>query len=55
MINVSINLTKTDGLVLGIMKNNKGINKAQIAKMIDRTEMTVHRAIKKLIDENYMI
>ena len=32
-------------------KNNKDINKAQIAKMIERSEMTVQRAIKKLTDE----
>ena len=50
-INVSINLSKTEALVLDIIKNNKGINKTQIAKMIDRAEMTVQRAIKKLIDE----
>lgn len=36
---------------MDIIKNNKGINKTQIAKMIDRAEMTVQRAIKKLIDE----
>ena len=51
LINVSINLSKTEALVLDIIKNNKGINKTQIAKMIDRAEMTVQRAIKKLIDE----
>ena len=51
LINVSINLSKTEALVLDIIKNYKGINKTQIAKMIDRAEMTVQRAIKKLIDE----
>lgn len=50
-INVSINLTKTEVLILNIIKNNKDINKAQIAKMIDKSEMTVQRAIKKLTDE----
>ena len=51
-INVFINLTNTEEHVLEIIKTNKGVNKAQIAKIIDKTEMTVQRAIKKLIDEN---
>jgi len=49
-INVSVNLTNTEALVLEIIKTNKGVNKSQIAKMIDKTEMTVQRAIKKLVD-----
>ncbi len=51
-INASINLTKTETLVLDIIKNNKGIKREQIAKLIDRTETTVQRAIKKLTNEN---
>ena len=51
-INVSLNLTNTENLVLEIIKNNKGVTKAQIAKTINKSEMTIQRAIKKLIDEN---
>ena len=51
LINVSIKLNNTESLILDIIKNNKNINKAQIAKMIERSEMTVQRAVKKLIDE----
>ena len=38
--------------MLEIIKNNKGVTKAQIAKTINKSEMTIQRAIKKLIDEN---
>ncbi|MGM9970632.1 MAG: winged helix-turn-helix transcriptional regulator [Anaeroplasma sp.] len=51
-INVSLNFTSTEALVLEILKTNKGINKNQISKMIGKTEMTVQRAIKKLIEKN---
>ncbi len=37
--------------MLDIIKNNKGVNKNKIAKMIEKSEMTVQRAIKKLIDK----
>lgn len=51
-INVSLNLTDTESLVLEILKANKGVKKAQIAKMIHKTETTVQRAIKKLTNED---
>lgn len=51
LINVSINLTDTEKLVLEILKTNKGISKPQIANAINKIEMTVQRAIKKLINE----
>ena len=52
MINVSLNLTNTEAKVLEIIKANKRINKAQMSKMINKSEMTVQRAIKKLIENN---
>ena len=54
-INVSFNLTNIENLVLEIIKNNKGINKLQIAKMIGKSKMTVQRAIKTLIDKKLII
>ncbi len=50
-IEESTNLSDTESSVLEIIKNNKEINRNQIAKMINKSEMTVQRAIKKLIDE----
>lgn len=50
-LNVFLNLTDTEKLVLEILKTNKSINKPQIANAINKTEMTVQRAIKKLINE----
>lgn len=52
LINVSINLINVDSLVLELIKTNKGINIAQIAKAINKSEMTVQRSIKKLTEEN---
>ncbi len=37
--------------MLDIIKNNKGVNKNKIDKMIDKSEMTVQIAIKNLIDK----
>ncbi len=51
-INVSINLNETEALVLEIIKTNKGVNKNQIAQMIGKSEMTIQRAMKKLMNEN---
>ena len=53
-INDSIKLTNTEIKVYEIIKSNFGINKAQIAQKINKTEMTVQRAIKKLIDIHYI-
>lgn len=51
-INVSTNLTNIETQVLEIIKTNKRINKAQISKTINKSEMTVQRAIKKLVENN---
>ena len=50
-MNVPINLNETESLVLEIIRTNNRLNKSQIAKMIDKSEMTVQRAINKLMDE----
>lgn len=50
-INVPINLSSTEAIVLEIIKTNNAVNKSQIAKMIDKSEMTVQRAINKLVKE----
>ncbi len=54
-INVSINLNETETLVFNIIKNHKFINKNKIAKMIDKSEMTVQRAVKKLMDNKLIM
>ncbi len=50
-INDLINLNSTEALVLEVIKTNKRVNKKQIATIIERTEITVQRAIKKLLNE----
>lgn len=51
-INVFLNLTELESIVLEILKSNKGIKKSQIATMVNKTEMTIQRTIKKLLDKN---
>ena len=56
LINVSesdlINLNDTEVMVFEVIKNHRKVNKSEIAQMIGKSEMTVQRAIKKLIDSD---
>ncbi len=46
--NVAINLSNIEREVLLLIGSNKGINKAEISKLLNKTEMTIYRAIKHL-------
>ena len=50
-INVGINLSKTERLVLDCIKQDKAISAEAIAIKIGVTERTVARALKKLREE----
>lgn len=54
-INVSIKLSTTEKEVLNILKTNFHVNKKQISLQINKTEMTVQRAIKKLIEKKLIV
>lgn len=54
-VNRLMNISIVEHMVYDIIKNNDRITKASIAKMIDKSEMTVQRAIKTLIDKEYII
>lgn len=49
-INVTDSLSNIEKNVLLLIEQNKGIKRSDIAIKINKTEMTVHRAIKKLIE-----
>ena len=51
-LNVSIKLTETEKLVYKCIEEIYRVNKRDIAKTINKTEMTVQRAIKHLIELN---
>lgn len=48
------NINNTDEKIYTIIKNYPGYNKFKISKLIGKTEMTVQRSIKKLIELNYI-
>jgi len=49
-INVSIKLSESEAFVYDMIKNEQGINRSRIAQAMGKTEMTVQRAIKHLIE-----
>lgn len=50
--NVTINLSSVERDVLFLIDSRKGIKRSEIALELDKIEMTIHRAIKKLIELN---
>lgn len=52
--NVTVRLTKTEAQVLDIISNNRSLNRSDIAKKINKSEMTVQRSINKLVKYGYI-
>ena len=50
--NVTINLSNVERDVFVLISSKKGIKRNEIAQELLKTEMTIHRAIKKLIELN---
>lgn len=50
--NVTINLSNVERDVFVLISSKKGIKRNEIAQELSKTEMTIHRAIKKLIELN---
>lgn len=50
--NVTIKLSSVERDVLSLIDSKKGIKRSELAQELDKTEMTIHRAIKKLIEFN---
>ncbi len=50
--NVTINLSSVEQEVLALIGSKKGIKRREISQELSKTEMTIHRAIKKLIELN---
>lgn len=48
--NVTINLSNVEREVFVLISSKKGIKRNEIAQELSKTEMTIHRAIKKLIE-----
>ena len=45
-----INLSNVERDVLFLISSKKGINKREMAEELSKTEMTIYRAIKKLLE-----
>ena len=50
--NVTIKLSSVQRDVLSLIDPKKGIKRSEHAQELDKTDMTIHRAIKKLIEFN---
>ena len=48
--NVTINLSNVERDVFVLISSKKGIKRSEIAQELLKTEMTIHRTIKKLIE-----
>lgn len=48
--NVTIKLSSVQRDVLSLIDSKKGIKKSELAQELNKTDMTIHRAIKKLIE-----
>ena len=53
-INVPINLSNNEILILDLIKNNSNITQTELAKRINCTTKTVKRAITKLKEKNIL-
>ena len=51
-INVTVKLSSVERDVLSLIDSKKGIKRSELAQELDKTDMTIHRAIKKLIEFN---
>ena len=49
-INVTRKLSSVQRDVLSLIDSKKGIKRSELAKELDKTDMIIHRAIKKLIE-----
>ena len=47
--NVTIKLSSVERDVLSLIDSKKGIKRSELAQELDKTDMTIHRTIKKLI------
>ena len=50
--NVTIKLSSVEKDVLSLIDLKKGIKRSELAQELDKTDMTIHRTIKKLIELN---
>ena len=53
-VNIPADLSETDNAVFEMIKNHERINRSRIAELTGKSEMTVQRAVNRLLKNNYI-